>query len=185
MINWATDETCRRCYQLLGGQSSQINSDAPSKNSYIFLSIFIAAVLIPILVGRTNHETGAGFALFFMLAALVVGLFCKVSILVDMFRISFVWGISGIFLAPLSTLLFVANYWDRVKGKTLAMLAVVAYFPIIFIGMNQLVKPTKVAQNSATPQPTPLTRYLDEAPTPRPDFLPPRTNEANRKSPKK
>jgi uncharacterized MAPEG superfamily protein len=185
MVNWATDEVCRRCHQFLGGQSSQITSDAPSKNSYIFLVLFIAAVLIPILVGKTNPDTGAGLALFFMLAALIVGLFCNVSILVDMFRTSIVWGLAGIFLSPVSTLLFAANYWDRVKGKTLALLAVVAYFPIIFLGMNQLVKPTKIAQNSATPQPTPLTRYLDQAPTPRPDFLPPRTNEAKKKAPNK
>jgi len=181
MVNWATDEHCRRCQQSLVKSSVQTESELPAKRFQLYLFIFIAAIVVPILVGMSNHEIGAGLAFFFMLAAAIIALFCKISLLVDMFRVSFVWGICGIFLAPLSTLLFVANYWDRAKGKILTMFAVIAYFPIIFLGMSQLVKP-KVAQNSANPQPTPLTRYLDQAPTPKPDFLQPRTNEAKRKS---
>ncbi len=181
MVNWATDENCRRCHQMLGRQSSQIKSGTASRNSFIYWSVFIAAVAIPILVGMANHEIGAGLALFFILTGMVIGLFCKVSLIVDMFRISIVWGLAGIFLAPLSTLLFAVNYWDRAKGKILTMLATLVYIPVIFLGMSQMVIP-KVAQNKPNPQPAPLTRYLDQTPTPKPDFLQPRANEAKRKS---
>jgi hypothetical protein len=181
MINWATDENCRRCHQLLGRPKSSTGTDVSPNRFNLYLIIFLAAVAIPILVGMVNHEIGAALAFFFILAAMVISLFANVSLIVDMFRVSFVWGLAGIFLAPLSTLLFVLNYWERAKSKIIMTLAATAYCIIIFFGMNQLIK-AKVAQNTTNLPPAPAIRPADQMPASKSNFLPPAKNEPNKKT---
>lgn len=180
MINWATDESCRRCHQLLGRFKSSTETSISPNRFYLCLIIFITALVIPLLVAKVNLEVAAGLAGFSILAALVIWLYCNVSLWVAMFRVSIVWGLAGIFLAPLSTLLFAVMYWDRARSRIIGMLMAFAYCGIVFFVMLQMAQP-KVAQNSAKPEPTPLTRYLDQTPTPKPDFLQPREDLLKKK----
>jgi ribosomal protein L40E len=180
MINWATDENCRRCHQFLGRSKSPTGTDVSPSRFYLYLIIFLAALAIPVLVGMANPEIGAVLAVIFILAATVINLYANVSLIVDMFRVSIGWGLAGIFLAPVSTLLFIVNYWERAKNKIIMSLAAIAYCMIVFLGMHQLVK-AKIAQNKTNPPPTPATSYLDQTPTPKPDFLQPREDLLKKK----
>ena len=180
MVNWVTDESCRRCCQMLNGASPTKAGESSTK-SYIYLSIFIAAVVIPFLIGRTNPETGAGIAFLFAMAAILVSLIASLLLWFEMFRVSIVWGLAGFFLSPISTILFMISYWDRAKGKSLTMMAALLYIFVVLFTMQPPSKP-KVVQNTATPQSTPITRYLDQTPTPKPDFLQPRKDLLKKKS---
>jgi hypothetical protein len=172
VVNWATDENCRRCHQLLNG-TSPANAGESSTKSYIYLSIFIAALAIPFLIGRANPATGDDLGLFFVLAALGVMIVCNLLLLFEMFRVSILWGVAGFFLSPLSTLLFIAKYWNQSKGKVFTSLAAMVYCIIMIAGVGQMNKP-KVVQNTAAPQNSSSLKYLDQTPTPKPDFLQPR-----------
>jgi hypothetical protein len=180
MINWATDEHCRRCHQLLGGQMEPAGSEVSSKTLYICLAVFIAALVLPILVEKASPTTGDNLGFFLVMAALGLIMICKFLLLFDMFRVSILWGLTGILFAPVSTLVFIAMYWQRAKGKIITMFAALAYCVIMIAGVGLLLKP-KVAQNTTPPPAAPLTRYLDQTPTPRPDFLPPVKNEPKKK----
>lgn len=182
MINWAADEHCRRCQQPLRKPTPPAGEGFSSKTLYIYWGVFTAAVAIPILVGTSNPEAGAGLAFFFILAAAVVGLCCNVALWVDMFRVSIVWGLSGIVLAPVSTLLFIAMYWDRARGKIVTLLASTAYIFIIFFGMSLIVKPN-VARNN--PAAVPSSKPVDQTPLQKTNFLPPSPSPAKNETKKK
>lgn len=181
MINWATDEYCRRCHQLLTAPSAQTESGFTAKTFQIYLGVFIAATALPILVARADQAMGDHLAMFLVVLAYGLAFSCKFLLIFQMFRVSVLWGLTGIFLAPLSTLLFTVNYWERAKKPIVLCLAAILYCIVMIAGVGNLTKP-KVAQNTtAAPPPAPLTRYLDETPTPKPDFLQPRKDLLKKK----
>lgn len=180
MVNWATDENCRRCYQLLNG-ASQTPAGTSSTKSYIYLFIFIAALAIPILVSLADPSTADHLGSFLVVGAIGLIASFKFLIIYEMFKVSIMWGTAGILFAPVSTLLFIANYWERAKGKVYMVLAALLYCVIMVAGVGLLTKP-KIAQNTAAPQSTPSSiRYLDQTPTPKPDYLQPRKDLLKKK----
>jgi hypothetical protein len=172
IINWSTDQFCRRCHQPLAKPSAhETGAELPAGRFQLYFFIYIAAIIAPILVGRAEPAIGAGLALCCIVAAWIIALYCSVALLVDMFRVSVVWGLAGIFLSPISTLIYLGMYWDRSKRKFLTSLAMVAYWVIIFIGMNQLVKPEVVQNKSAAPS-APVTNSADRMPPSKTNFVP-------------
>ncbi len=157
MINWAADEYCRRCQQLLQPPQSPAGSGFSTQTIYLYLFIFIAAVAIPLVLGMGNSDSGDDIGLYFVMAAFGVTIACKFMLLFDMFRVSLLWGAAGLFLSPVSTLIFIATHWNRARGKVYTTLLAFFYcFLMIFISA-QVNKP-KMVQNTAQPPAAPATR---------------------------
>jgi hypothetical protein len=157
VINWATDENCRRCHQLLARPSAATGAGVSSNRLYLYLIIFIAGAVLPVLVEKASPTTGDDLALFFVMAA--VGLIgaSSLMLLFEMFKTSLLWGLAGLLFAPVSTLLYVVMYWQRAKGKILTMFAATAYCVIMIAGVGLLLKP-KVVQNTTAAQSAPSTK---------------------------
>lgn len=181
MINWTTDENCRRCHQSLGLSSNVTGADASPNRFYLYLIIFIAALTIPVLVSFVNPLFGDHLGMFFVIAAIGLIASFKFLIIYEMFKVSLWWAFCGIFFAPISTLLFIINYWERAKGKVILNFSAALYCVIMVVVVGRFTGP-KIAQNTAAPQATPSTmKYLDATPTPKPDFLEPRKDLLKKK----
>ena len=172
IINWSTDQFCRRCHQPLAKPSAQTGDGISPQRFQLYVYLFIAAIIIPFLVGRSDPAIGAGLGFLFILPALIINLYCNVSILVDMFRVSVVWGLAGIFLSPIANLIFIGQYWNRVRTRFLTSCAVTAYIFIIIIGINLFILP-EVVKNEKKNSPVPASKTADrQMPPSRTDFVP-------------
>jgi peptidoglycan/LPS O-acetylase OafA/YrhL len=163
MINWATDEHCRRCHQSLKRPESPDGSGVSPNRFYLYLIIYIAAVALPFFVGASNPSAGDDLAFFFVMAAFAILIISNLLLTIEMFRVSILWGFAGLFLSPISTLLFIANYWDRSKSKIFTNVAALAYIVIMVVGTGSMNKP-KVVQNTTNPPPAPSTKSSDQMP---------------------
>ena len=150
MINWATDEYCRRCQQLLGRPKDADGSGVSSNRFYLCLAIFIAGLVIPILVSMADPMLGDHLGSFLVVAAIGLAIACKFLLIYEMFKVSVLWGLCGILFAPISTLLFIVNYWQQAKGKILLNFAAILYCIVMIAGVGHLTKP-KIAQNTTAP----------------------------------
>jgi hypothetical protein len=173
MINWTTDEECRRCRQWLGRSSDANGAAGASNRFYLYSFIFIAALALPVLVSFADPALGDNLGMFFVVGAIGLIMSVKFLLIYEMFKVSVMWGAAGIIFAPVSTLLFVANYWEQAKGKLFMLLAAIIYIVIMIAAVGHLTKP-KVAQNTVAPQttPAPMNDYLNQTPTPKPDLTP-------------
>lgn len=173
VINWATDENCRRCHQLLGRSSAATGAGGSSNRTYLYLFIFIAALALPVLVSFADPAIGDHLGMFLVVGAIGLILSVKFLLIYEMFKVSIMWGAAGIIFAPVSTLLFIANYWEQAKGKLFMLLAAIVYIVIMIAAVGHLTKP-KSAQNTVAPQAaaTPVSSYLNQTPTPKPDLTP-------------
>lgn len=180
MINWATDEYCRRCHQLLGSAAARTEANFTAKTFQIYAAVFIAAAALPVLVARADQATGDNLGMIFVVLAYGLAFSCKFLLIFQMFRVSILWGLTGILLAPISTLLFTVSHWDRAKKPVVTCLAAILYCIVMIAGVGHLTKPA-VAQKTAAPETAPVMKYLDAAPTPKPDFLQPRKDLLNKK----
>ena len=123
---------------------------------------------------------GDNLGAFFVVAAYALIVGCKFLLIFEMFKVSILWGAAGIFLAPISTLIFMANYWERAKGKFYTALAALLYCVIMIVGVGQLTKPTNV-QKTTNPSSAPVARNPDPASAPKSNFLPAAKNESGKK----
>lgn len=181
VINWATDQHCRRCQQPLGKPSAQIESGSTGKTFQICLGVFIAALLLPVLVAKADQPTGDNLGMFLVVIAYGLAFSCKFLLIFQMFRVSILWGVSGIIFAPISTLLFTASHWERAKKPIVICFASILYIIVMIAGVGHLTKPN-VAQNTTDQPSAPSTKPVDQTPASKTNFLPPPKNEPGKKT---
>jgi len=178
MINWATDEYCRRCHQLRGRPSGESGSTPNRTNLY--LAIFIAGLVIPVLVSMVDPMLGDHLGSFFVVGAIGLIVATKFLLIYEMFKLSVLWGLCGILFAPISTLVFIVSHWDRAKGKIFLNMAAILYIVIMIVGVGHLTKPN-VAQNTTNPPSASSTKSSAPTPAPQTDYPKQSKNEPKKK----
>ncbi|MBV8858426.1 MAG: hypothetical protein JOZ02_15945 [Acidobacteria bacterium] len=142
LVNWADDETCKRCGWQLDWQYNpppQFDSAAPEPDQLFSSSLtFLLAVLLLAIAAFLSHrvfhvidlETAKTVAVITMLGGIGLYILAHLWLLLRIFEQSAVWGIATLFI-PLAGLIAVSKFWEKTRRSFIGQLLCVG---IVLVG---------------------------------------------------